>query len=425
LTRTVLLVGLLTAILRGLAFAQAPLGPEFLVADPDFVASLQAPVGNEGATCDANAVCILVWGSAQPEGIRNHGRIWAATIDSAGVFVARKIVSNVESFEGVRALALDRGFALLWDRIHSDGSVVPVLRLFDESLEPQSDAIALPFHGPSRPGKESSYASTYAFTRTTAGYVLLSPGFVTEDRLGVFLYFVDHEGNRLRERVLANQFRSDFAVLPQFLGGGLAQDGLGNLIVTYFKRVQGKNGLWDVFVRRFSADGEPLGDEQRVNTYRADDQLDPQVAASPDGGFLVAWQSKGQDGSDDGIYARGYSKQGWPLGPEFRVNDRTFSAQRLPRVAADALGNYFVGWSSFPTDEIRGWEVQGKAFRHDLTPIGGEFHLNQMRLYDQMLASVAFSPDGTLIALWSSTNPRQTNGQDIVPVARRFALSPP
>jgi len=189
--------------------------------------------------------------------------------------------------------------------------------------------------------------------------------------------------------------------------------------------VQGKNGPWDVYVRRFSANGEPLGDEQRVNTYRPDSQWNPQVAASPDGRFLVAWQSKGQDGSDDGIYARGFSKHGWPLGPEFRVNDMTFSAQRFPHVAADEFGNYFVGWSSFPTDEIRGWEVKGKMYRHDLTPIGGEFHLNQMRLYDQMLASAAFSPEGTLLALWSSSSPRQTNGQDSVPVARRFALSPP
>jgi len=425
LIRTVVLMALFTAILRGLALAQTPAGPEFVVADPGFVASFQAPAGAQGVTCDATAVCILVWRSAQPEGIRNHGRIWAATIDSTGALLERRIVSYTEYSDGVAAVALESGFALVWDRIDSDGSSVPVLRLFDESLEPQSGAIALPFHGPSRPGKPSSYGATFAITRTVAGYVLLSPGFVTEERVGVFLYFVDHEGRRLRERVLVNQFRSDFAVLPQFLGGGLAQDGAGNLIVTYFKLVQGKNGPWDVYVRRFSANGEPLGDEQRVNTYRPDSQWNPQVAASPDGRFLVAWQSKGQDGSDDGIYARGFSKHGWPLGPEFRVNDMTFSAQRFPHVAADEFGNYFVGWSSFPTDEIRGWEVKGKMYRHDLTPIGGEFHLNQMRLYDQMLASAAFSPEGTLLALWSSSSPRQTNGQDSVPVARRFALSPP
>ncbi len=405
--------------------AQTPVGPEFVVADPDFVASFQAPAGAQGVSCDASAVCILVWRSAQPEGIRNHGRIWAATIDSTGALLERKIVSYTEFSEGVASFALDSGFALVWDRIYADGSSVPFLRLFGERLEPLSGAIALPFHGPSRPGKASSYGATYAITRSAAGYVLLSPGFVTEERVGVFLYFVDHEGNRLRERVLVNQFRSDFALLPQFLGGGLAQDGAGNLIVTYFKRVQEKHGTWDVYVRRFSANGDPLGDEQRVNTYRPDAQWNPQVAAGIDGGFLVAWQSKGQDGSDDGIYARGYSKHGWPRGSEFRVNDLTFSAQRFPRVAVDAFGNYFVGWSSFPVDEIRGWEVKGKMYRHDLTPIGGEFHLNQMRLYNQMLASAAFSPDGTLLALWSSSSPRQTNGEDSVPVARRFALSPP
>ena len=107
----------------------------------------------------------------------------------------------------------------------------------------------------------------------------------------------------------------------------------------------------------------------------------------------MAWQSKDEDGSDDGIYARLYSQHGWPMTPEFRVNDVTLSAQRFPQVIADRSGNYFVGWDSFhPTSELIGYEVKGKLYRHDLTPIGGEFHLNQGRLYNQMLVKPGLRP---------------------------------
>lgn len=425
MNRTGLLSFLLAAVFAGRIPAQTPLGPEFVVADPSFSASFQTPEA-QGVACDAESVCVLVWHSAQPDGVQNHERIWAASYDRAGALLARKVVSTADTFGGgIVGVALDRGFALLWDRMYGDGSSVPVLRLFDEDLEAQGGAIALPFHGPSEPGDASSYGATFAVVHTANGYVMLSPAYVSAGgRLGVFLYFVDPEGHQLRERVAVNQYRSDDARLPQ-PGGGLAQDPAGNLIVTYYKLAGGQNGPWDVYLRRFSPSGEPLGPELRVNTYRKGAQWYPQVAVSPDGQFLVVWQSKGEDGSDDGIYARLYSKEGWWLTPEFRVNDLTFSAQRFPHVAADAFGNYFVGWSSFPAGEVVGWEVKGKFYRHDLTPIGGEFRLNEERLYDQILAQAAFTPDGTLFALWSSSSPRQTNGEGEVPVARRFAVTPP
>ncbi|HUY01368.1 MAG TPA: hypothetical protein VMV49_17535, partial [Candidatus Deferrimicrobium sp.] len=43
------------------------------------------------------------------------------------------------------------------------------------------------------------------------------------------------------------------------------------------------------------------GDEIPVNTYNFTAQVFLSVAAFPDGSFVVAWQSYGQDGSDYGV----------------------------------------------------------------------------------------------------------------------------
>jgi hypothetical protein len=41
-----------------------------------------------------------------------------------------------------------------------------------------------------------------------------------------------------------------------------------------------------------------------VNTWTTDWQTNPSITSLPNGGFVVVWQSNGQDGSDFGVYGR-------------------------------------------------------------------------------------------------------------------------
>jgi hypothetical protein len=84
-----------------------------------------------------------------------------------------------------------------------------------------------------------------------------------------------------------------------------------------------------------------------VNTYAANDQLEPSVTADSSGNFVVAWSSHTQDGSSLGIFGQRYTGSGAPLGPEFRVNTYTSGVQRHPSVASDSSGNFVVAWSGY------------------------------------------------------------------------------
>src|SRR5688572_27029592 len=90
----------------------------------------------------------------------------------------------------------------------------------------------------------------------------------------------------------------------------------------------------------------PLGPESRANTTTEGDQSMAAVASDDDGDFVVAWASRGQDGSGLGVYAQRYAATGTPLGGEFLVNTTTAGDQYAPSVAMDADGDFVIAWGS-------------------------------------------------------------------------------
>ena len=57
----------------------------------------------------------------------------------------------------------------------------------------------------------------------------------------------------------------------------------------------------------------PNHDESAI-TYWVGRQELPSIAVVEDTGFIVTWQSNGQDGDGDGIFAQRYDMDGNPLG---------------------------------------------------------------------------------------------------------------
>ena len=86
--------------------------------------------------------------------------------------------------------------------------------------------------------------------------------------------------------------------------------------------------------------------ESVLNVYTTSLQEKPDVAYSPQSGFVVVWQSKGQDNGDYGVYGRRVGADGLRLGQEFRVNKATTNAQSEPAVAMRPDGGFEVVWSS-------------------------------------------------------------------------------
>ena len=86
--------------------------------------------------------------------------------------------------------------------------------------------------------------------------------------------------------------------------------------------------------------------EERVNAYTQNRQSAPQTVALADGGYLTVWSGSGQADEGYGVYLQRFDAAGQRVGEEILVNTTTTFSQRNPEVTVLASGGYVVTWDS-------------------------------------------------------------------------------
>ena len=155
--------------------------------------------------------------------------------------------------------------------------------------------------------------------------------------------------------------------------------------------------------------------EFQVNSHTIDDQQAPAVATFADGGFIIVWKSKEQDGDSVGVFGQRYGVDGFEDGAEFQINTNTASTQEDPWVATFGAGKFVSVWESW--NGSTQWDVAGQVFNSDGSKYGAEFFLGGYTSSDQETPRVAgISGDG-FIAAWKS---KGEDGDNWAAIARRF-----
>ncbi|MEO1367600.1 MAG: hypothetical protein AAFX50_10525 [Acidobacteriota bacterium] len=148
----------------------------------------------------------------------------------------------------------------------------------------------------------------------------------------------------------------------------------------------------------------PAGTEIAVNSYTTGQQGFPDVAARPDGGFVVTWEGNGnQDGDSWGVFRQVYNADGTPAGGELQVNTTTTGTQWDPSVGEDGAGNFVIAWHG---DGAADFDVFAQRFTADGVPAGGELQVNTVTSGYQGNTTVAMSTAGEFLVVWES------DGQD-------------
>ena len=85
----------------------------------------------------------------------------------------------------------------------------------------------------------------------------------------------------------------------------------------------------------------------------------------PLGRFVITWASFGQDGDDYGIYGQLYDSSGMTLGAEFRVNTEITGTQMTNSVSDLADGGFVVTWQSKGQDGGNTYGIYGQRYGSD------------------------------------------------------------
>ncbi len=159
----------------------------------------------------------------------------------------------------------------------------------------------------------------------------------TGEQLDVYARFYETDGQPLGDAFRAN----DDPGSSNQAGPDAAANRFGEFLLAWGDR---RNGNEDVYAQRYSAGGEPVGDNFMVNDDGgSEDQGGPVPGPCPDGGYWVVWADCRDRNSD--IYCRRLNRNGNPVGPSFRVNDDSASSQqRVSSIGMDARGVTIVAW---------------------------------------------------------------------------------
>jgi hypothetical protein len=181
----------------------------------------------------------------------------------------------------------------------------------------------------------------------------------------------------------------------------------GHFVVVWVSENQGVSSLdimrhtnrVHIYGRVFTKGGYPVSNEFRINT-RSNICAMPSVAPLKDRGFTVVWAEKVPNRADNwDIYARSFSAFDAPATDAVRVNEETFGDQYSPVIAS--IGSHqLVTWSSFGHDGSREG-VFGRAL-YDGVINGPELLVNTHTNASQVQPTVAGNGENQFLVAWSS-----------------------
>jgi hypothetical protein len=130
---------------------------------------------------------------------------------------------------------------------------------------------------------------------------------------------------------LTSQLRPDMSI-----------DSFDNFVIAWEDE---RNDVCEIFLQRYLSDGTPVGSNFKVeDAILSDWQLNPSITSEASGNFTVTWRDYRNDKCD--IFCRRFSNDGTPLGSSFQVNSNDEDITLYyPCISIGENGNFIISWT--------------------------------------------------------------------------------
>jgi hypothetical protein len=341
-----------------------------------------------------NGQSVAVWSSHRQLGGRDG--VYGQRFDADGVARGREVALGLwtQSHQTQPAVAVDPCGVTwcVWQSFGQDGYAGAIIaRRFDAD-----------FNGGSEIGvnqQTQGHQAQPALAPLPGGGVVVvwTSQAAGRDPVQVHARVFDGDGNPLGDEFPVSAAPTRFETTPAV---AVAHDGSFAVVFSVFDEKMDPAGIR---LQRFAADGRRVGDEVVASGPHKTSQIEPVVAAAPDG-YIVAWLDAESDGDDYGVLARRFDLEGRPLGDPQVVNTTRQGPQNAAAVAVAPDGRFAIAWNSSDGDKSG---VFAQMFAADGTRQGDELRVNHCTKGKQMLRPaagtqrLAFGPHGELLCAWS------------------------
>ena len=144
-----------------------------------------------------------------------------------------------------------------------------------------------------------------------------------------------------------------------------------------------------------------------VNTEVSSNQQAPDVSVLADGGYVIVWESEGQDGDGMGIFGQRYGPDGMEAGEEFQVNEDSYLNQEDAEVAGLDDGGFVVVWQSeeFNLENDDYASVFARLYDASGDAATDEFRVHDALTYWQRAPSISSLENGGFVVTWQHDGP--------------------
>jgi Ca2+-binding RTX toxin-like protein len=316
---------------------------------------------NVAVTGLASGGYVAIWSSYQQDG--NSGGVYGQIYGSSGAragteFRVNTTVASNQNYPAIAALQ-GGGFVAVWENLDGNGNCFAIrMQRYDAS-------------GNAAGGETSVTPSNSVGQRDPSVAGLQDGGFIVVWSSSVAVpndYFVlarryDASGNPSGAIFQIDAPDGEYDLDPRVIALGD-----GGFAVAWESRDSVEEST-NIHLARYTSQGTPQGGEIIVNTMRADFQGMSDLAALNDGGLVVVWESQAQDGSGKGVFLQRYSSTGQVVGAERQVNTYTNGNQGSPRISGLADGGYVVSWESAGQDG-NSYGVYSQRYDSEDNPVG-------------------------------------------------------
>ena len=353
-----------------------------------------------GIAMDAEGDFVITWHSDQDN---NTFGVYAQRYNAGGSksgveFKVNATSSGAQSNPGI-AMDADGNFVITWDSNQGGNPGNIYAQRYN------ADGIATTGEFPVNSSTLGSQSNPSIAMDAGGDFVIVWNSFGQDgDDFGIYAQRYNADGS-----AAGGEFRVNIDTTGPQQAPSIALDAGGNFVITWESALLTKinGGDFDIYARRYNANGRPAGVAFQVNTATAGTQSAPSVALDAEGDFVITWHSDVQDNGDFDIYARRYNADGSDAGAgiEDLVNTVTTGDQATPSIAMDADGDFVITWHS-DVQNNGDFDIYAQRYNANGSTALDEFRINTFTISNQASPSIAMDADDDFVIAWHS------DGQD-------------